>query len=1638
MSTTDTSAHDTTQHHKSRSTQAICKLELQQLTISPIDNHCINIGSGSATSSSSSSPTYTLSTPVTPPSPRLAITPTLFTTHCTKPDSPKQATTTARSITPRPKSSRIRSKSTTKRTNKAAKSCKKYQHNTKRSHKIPYKPSWKHTSRSNEPHTKKKKKKKKQTKKPNIPKLQRHQTVTKVKPHKNKAKNKANTKGKRKRHKQKQQSNAKKHLKLQTSYSERSRVTTHQKKNYYYYSNPNDLFNEKPMSRRPSHYTRQIQTEKLKKKKGKKCAKKKKKKIHKNDLKPRRKRPRPLSSRLSDKKASKKDELKGKMNAMDDGCDADEMQYVNYACSPVDNIEHDLEEMLGVLKQNREQDVDRVPLLSLSHSLSDRIEPKRTRNALNKRSKSKSRKNVTSKQKLAPKKHVSKSHKKKNNKTKKETKPSLKRHKSKTDSQKAKKKPSLKRHKSNKSRCKKAKSTKRIVERIHADSYHSKNAKSMEITLSYSDIARGLPRSAPMLPSTPTFFTKYSGDKLPRNSPHIPRVSKSQHTTPTSPFYPSTPLPTLHIDMHKKPTKGTNGLRRNTIALGKKKKIHLDTSSISLGALSHYFQYRTNHETKSILAQLAGIIMELVGEPNAFNLHFEVLPQVEMAIRRNKLRISPILRRGLVLSFAMHSVPKPLQDEYDFEDYGYISPLVEHTPNAFPCSDVHDEPTPPPRDLPESDLGLTSTDDDEDDNDDDNTRSMNGTTDEKTWVSDGYDTSHFIDSPTASTPTASPPMRSNKSTIKSMNGNTLTPKSIMDEPIPFYPLTQSHTKSTNTPNLSPDIANKSDSNLKSKHIPMRSNSDIFRYESATDFDNVELLRNDKKHLYNLSNGSTSFSSFSIDSHITYNDEPSTSYNHDPTHDKFKSFGSDMTILSNISNTTIKDEVVTPEREDDDGMVYFDDKDRETEPLKLEQNLRTPFSNSSATRSPMFDIDMPDSNPDVPSFGYSSSTNTTAGGSAKSKASISMGDLDIYACDLGISVKNVRVPSPDHPMCMGMKSRLSAKKILLNQTETSNTGDDSECIPYCNYDEDENDGNTNGNPHITKEQLEHLQLSIRSSTYSIPGIGTIQVTTPGNQHTHTIFDKVKECKMNGDDDLVMIEDVEEEAEEETEEEDVKDEDEIFENIEFPYYQWKNMECNEEKKEDIAQDVVCTRRRRMPALTRKNSNSRNSNSSQEEPRPQSNKSKSSNRRRRRCMMAMTPKHAAKPALKLSGKGKKGKHQPKSQTCTGFNDRFLDELHHTQGTCAPDLYQSIVFENGAFRSRNISMISSGETQNVNGDENVIKFSKAFNKMVADDAGNIFIGTDKYIRYITYNANNKGKFEYFRKQEKLLYKLNSDEHLVSLWNQNGRIYFVTMPYALQDIHREYDKKLTRQWKLNLFVVENKNNLRQRSINKYDWIPPSVNDILPYRKLRTFRWRVKGRFIENFLSIWYDEKYETLITLAECDRLNEPQIIFLNKRNDGGLLKLKIRNNTFSIYGSDDSHGGSEDGVDNHLLIRHKPTKSWLCCVSCVDCNDEASRDKEEECWIQFKLNRENNCITSSKIIKLPPDLRNKKWLAYDKHRDCLIGINRLNIEQLLGLNAQTKKNSIQLIVVPRLTKLIQNHATNQIHNKTKPRKHY
>ena len=482
-------------------------------------------------------------------------------------------------------------------------------------------------------------------------------------------------------------------------------------------------------------------------------------------------------------------------------------------------------------------------------------------------------------------------------------------------------------------------------------------------------------------------------------------------------------------------------------------------------------------------------------------------------------------------------------------------------------------------------------------------------------------------------------------------------------------------------------------------------------------------------------------------------------------------------------------------------------------------------------------------------------------------------------------------------------------------------------------------------------------------------------------------------------------------------------------------------NNSKKSKSSKTISSGNKRKMPVLRRTNSQKRPPLNyvSKSNHFKTSYGSNNSNR-----IISTTPKFA-RPVLRSDRtKQKKKGHRPRSQTCIDnglFNDLFVE----------PDLYESIIIDNGSnFLSQNVSMLSTEKfglnNNNKKKPGNILKFQKPFDKMVADEYGNIFIGTDKYIRYVTYNKDESDNYNYnkkdkssksskyrkFRQQEKLLYELKLDEHLVCLWNQDGKIYFTTMKYALQDYRESYDNNHSQtgqEWQLHLYIVEN-NNVRHTSMRNKFWIPPSTKDKLPYRKLKTFHWKIKGKTIENFLSMWYDEKYDTLITLAECDRQTQPQLIFLNKRNNRGLIKLKIRNNTFSMYGSDDMH---QDGCNNQLLIRHKPTKSWLCCISCIDKNDEKDDEKKnddirnEECWIQFKLNRENNKIISSKIIKLPEELQQKKWLCYDKHRDCLIGIKRLEIEQLLELGFETK---IELFVIPRLTKLLQLNASNEILN--------
>ena len=91
------------------------------------------------------------------------------------------------------------------------------------------------------------------------------------------------------------------------------------------------------------------------------------------------------------------------------------------------------------------------------------------------------------------------------------------------------------------------------------------------------------------------------------------------------------------------------------------------------------------------MAQLAGIIQEFLPQSNMFSLYFKVRPEVQMAIRRNKLRISSILHHGWVLSFCAQSIPKEMfnsgyeddSTEYAGSPYGHDGSLYISRQNSL-------------------------------------------------------------------------------------------------------------------------------------------------------------------------------------------------------------------------------------------------------------------------------------------------------------------------------------------------------------------------------------------------------------------------------------------------------------------------------------------------------------------------------------------------------------------------------------------------------------------------------------------------------------------------------------------------------------------------------------------------------------------------------------------------------------------------------------------------------------------------------------------------------------------------------------------------------------------------------------------
>ena len=172
---------------------------------------------------------------------------------------------------------------------------------------------------------------------------------------------------------------------------------------------------------------------------------------------------------------------------------------------------------------------------------------------------------------------------------------------------------------------------------------------------------------------------------------------------------------------------------------------------------------------------------------------------------------------------------------------------------------------------------------------------------------------------------------------------------------------------------------------------------------------------------------------------------------------------------------------------------------------------------------------------------------------------------------------------------------------------------------------------------------------------------------------------------------------------------------------------------------------------------------------------------------------------------------------------------------------------------------------------------------------------------------------------------------------------------------------------------------------------------------------------------MWYDKKYKTLIALMKPKRLDEPMIIFITNKY---LKKQPLRRGLYSLFGRMEGIGNTIDGSDeiNPLLIRHKATKSWIYCLSCMQMSGKQgrlsySKSEKQEHWIQFKLDHIHKRVLQSKLIKLPKDMESKQWLCYDNSRDCVFGIKRQNIAQIL---TNSYDNELKICCVPSITQLI------------------
>ena len=195
---------------------------------------------------------------------------------------------------------------------------------------------------------------------------------------------------------------ARKRLKLsKTSLSEnRNSSKTKHRKNYYYYNKPDDIFNDKPMSRTSSKKrlssicTKKKRRERAKQRRDQQRdrdskRKKKSRKQHKQDIVKATHKPHSLSTRLSNKNEDDDDDSQCVI-AWDE--EEDKMHFLDYddnitpSASPIEDLGDELNDLIAELRADvRSMEEDRIddnegtelmklPILPLTESLSDNVQ----------------------------------------------------------------------------------------------------------------------------------------------------------------------------------------------------------------------------------------------------------------------------------------------------------------------------------------------------------------------------------------------------------------------------------------------------------------------------------------------------------------------------------------------------------------------------------------------------------------------------------------------------------------------------------------------------------------------------------------------------------------------------------------------------------------------------------------------------------------------------------------------------------------------------------------------------------------------------------------------------------------------------------------------------------------------------------------------------------------------------------------------------------------------------------------------------------------------------------------------------------------------------------------------------------------